>query len=138
MVEISPFKGTTYNKEKIGELDKVMSPPYDIISDEMQNELYEKHPNNFVKLILGKQFPTDTDGNNRYSRAKELFNEWQKNSIFIESEKSAIYPYKIKYTITNEIKTMNGFFVLLKLDPDYKLVKAHEKTLSKLSSKSTS
>ena len=131
MVEISPFKGTTYNKEKIGELDKVMSPPYDIISDKMQNELYEKHPNNFVKLILGKQFPTDTDENNRYSRAKELFNEWQKNSIFIESGKSAIYPYKIKYTINNEIKTMNGFFVLLKLDPDYKLVKAHEKTLSK-------
>jgi len=131
MVEISPFKGTTYNKEKIGELDKVMSPPYDIISDEMQNELYEKHPNNFVKLILGKQFPTDTDENNRYSRAKELFNEWQKNSIFIESEKSAIYPYKIKYTMNNETKTMNGFFVLLKLDPDYTLVKAHEKTLSK-------
>jgi len=131
MVEISPFKGTTYNKEKIGELDKVMSPPYDIISDEMQNELYEKHPNNFVKLILGKQFPTDTDENNRYSRAKELFNEWQKNSIFIESEKSAIYPYKIKYTINNETKTMNGFFVLLKLDLDYTLVKAHEKTLSK-------
>ncbi|MCK5459334.1 MAG: DUF1015 domain-containing protein, partial [Thermoplasmatales archaeon] len=26
---------------------------------------------------------------------------------------------------------MNGFFVLLKLDPDYTLVKAHEKTLSK-------
>ncbi len=26
---------------------------------------------------------------------------------------------------------MNGFFILLKLDPDYKLVRAHEKTLSK-------
>ena len=26
---------------------------------------------------------------------------------------------------------MNGFFILLKLDPNYKLVKAHERTLSK-------
>ena len=33
--------------------------------------------------------------------------------------------------MNGETKTMNGFFVLLKLDPEYKLVKAHEKTLSK-------
>ena len=42
MVEVSPFKGITYNKEKIGKLDDVTSPPYDIISSDMQTELYEK------------------------------------------------------------------------------------------------
>ncbi len=131
MVEIAPFKGITYNKEKIEDMDEVMSPPYDIISEEMQNNLYEKHPNNFVKLILGKQFPNDGKQDNRYTRAKQLFDEWQKNSILLESEKNAVYPYKIEYTLNNETKIMNGFFVLLKLDPDYKLVKAHEKTLSK-------
>jgi len=39
MVEIAPFRGITYNKEKIGKLDNVMSPPYDIISEQMQNQL---------------------------------------------------------------------------------------------------
>ncbi len=131
MVEIAPFKGITYNKEKIEDMDEVMSPPYDIISEEMQNNLYKKHTNNFVKLILGKQFPNDSAEDNRYIRAKQLFDKWQKESILLESEKNAIYPYKIKYTLNNETKIMNGFFVLLKLDPDYKLVKAHEKTLSK-------
>jgi uncharacterized protein (DUF1015 family) len=131
MVEIAPFKGITYNKEKIGNLDEVMSPPYDIISEEMQNKLYTKHPNNFVKLILGKQFPSDTKEDNRYTRAKQLFDEWQENSILLESEKNAIFPYKIEYILNNETRTMNGFFVLLRLDPDYKVVKAHEKTLSK-------
>ena len=131
MVEVAPFKGITYNKEKIGNLDDVMSPPYDIISEEMQNKLYTKHQNNFVKLILGKQFPSDTKGDNRYTRAKQLFDEWQENSILSESEKNAIFPYKIEYILNNETRTMNGFFVLLRLDPDYKVVKAHEKTLSK-------
>ena len=131
MVEIAPFKGITYNKEKIGNLDDVMSPPYDIISKEMQNKLYGKHQNNFVKLILGKQFPSDTKEDNRYTRAKQLFDEWQENSILLESEKNAIFPYKIEYILNNETRTMNGFFVLLRLDPDYKVVKAHEKTLSK-------
>ncbi len=123
MVKISPFKGITYNKEKIGKLDDVTSPPYDIISEKMQSELYEKHSYNFVKLILGKQFPDDAEKNNRYTRAKELFDEWQKQSILLESDKNAIYPYKIEYTINNETKTMSGFFVLLKLDPEYKKTK---------------
>ena len=131
MVEIAPFKGITYNKEKIGNLDDVMSPPYDIISEEMQNKLYGKHQNNFVKLVLGKQFPSDTKEDNRYTRAKQLFDEWQENSILLESEKNAIFPYKVEYILNNETRTMNGFFVLLRLDPDYKVVKAHEKTLSK-------
>ncbi len=131
MVEIAPFKGITYNKEKIGNLDDVMSPPYDIISEEMQNKLYGKHQNNFVKLILGKQFPSDTKEDNRYTRAKQLFDEWQESSILLESEKNAIFPYKVEYILDNETRTMNGFFVLLRLDPDYEVVKAHEKTLSK-------
>ena len=131
MVEIAPFKGITYNKKKIQPLDQVMSPPYDIISDHMQNELYDKHPNNFVRLILGKHTPNDTEQDNRYTRAKHLFTEWQKQSILTESEKNAVYPYKITYQIDNETKTMNGFFTLLKLDPSYQQVKAHEKTLAK-------
>jgi len=131
MVEISPFKGIVYNREKIDRLDDVMSPPYDIISSDMQTELYKKHSNNFVRLILGKQFPDDNEQNNRYTRAKKQFESWIKESVLIEYDKPAIYPYKIEYNVDNESRTMNGFFVLLKLDPDYKLVKAHERTLSK-------
>ena len=131
MVEVSPFKGITYNKDKIKQLDDVMSPPYDIISEKLQDELYNKHPKNFVRLILNKINLDDTDNNNRYTRAKRLYDEWLNDSTFVKSDKPAIFPYKIEYKVDNQTKTMNGFFVLLKIDPDYKLVKAHERTLSK-------
>ncbi|UCH71524.1 MAG: DUF1015 domain-containing protein [Thermoplasmatales archaeon] len=131
MVEVTPFKGITYNKDKIDKLDDVMSPPYDIISEEMQDTLYNKNPQNFVRLILGKQNKDDTEYNNRYTRAKESFESWLNKSILIGSDKPAIFPYKIKYMVKNQTKTMNGFFILLKLDSEYKLVKAHERTLSK-------
>lgn len=97
----------------------------------MQDELYNKHPQNFVRLILGKQNQNDNQDNNRYTRAKELFNSWLDESLLVGSDKPAIYPYKIDYKFKNQTKTMNGFFILLKLDSDYKLVKAHERTLSK-------
>ena len=131
MVEVIPFKGINYNKEKISKLDDVMSPPYDIISEELQNSLYNKHPNNFVRLILGKQNKGDTDQDNRYTRAKEQFNQWLNESILLGSDKPAVFPYKIDYKTEGQSKTMNGFFVLLKLDPEYRFVRAHEKTLSK-------
>ncbi|MGF3554868.1 MAG: DUF1015 domain-containing protein [Thermoplasmatota archaeon] len=131
MVDIRPFKALMYNQNKISKLDDVTSPPYDIISEDMQKQLYEKHPQNFVRLILGKQFPDDNEKNNRYTRAKELYNKWINDAILVKSEKPAIYPYRIEYKLNNQIKVMNGFFALLKLDPEYKYVKAHEKTLSK-------
>jgi uncharacterized protein (DUF1015 family) len=131
MVEVKSFKGIHYNKEKIGKLDDVMSPPYDIISDEMQEKLYNKHPNNFVRLILGKINPDDNENNNRYTRAKKTFDSWIEESILKSLDKPAIFPYKISYNFEGKNKTMNGFFIILKLDPGYTLVKAHEKTLSK-------
>ena len=131
MVKVVPFKGILYNKEKIDNLEEVMSPPYDIISKEMQSKLYNKNPHNFVRLTLNKIEESDNENDNRYTRAKKLFEEWQKQNILVESNKPAIFPYKISYKVKNQTKTMNGFFVLLKLDPNYKLVKAHERTLSK-------
>jgi uncharacterized protein (DUF1015 family) len=131
MVEIIPFRGLIFNKEIIGKLDDVMSPPYDIISDEMQTQLYQKNPYNFVRLILGKSNKDDSEHNNRYTRAKKDFDNWQKENILIKLDNPAIYPYKISYNVNNKTKTMSGFFVLLKLDPEYKKVKAHERTLSK-------
>ena len=131
MVEILPFKGFTYNKQKFEDFDDLMSPPYDIISEKMQKELYEKNPLNFVRLILGAQKPGDNETENKYTRAKKYLTKWIDDLVLVKSDNPAIYPYKVEYKINSKIKTFNGFFVLLKLDPDYKLVRAHERTLSK-------
>ena len=131
MVEVAPFRGILYNKDTVEKLDDVMSPPYDIISPEMQEQLYAKNKYNVVRLILGKILPGDNDKDNRYIRARKFLEEWLERKILVESENPSIYPYKIEYELDGNKKTMNGFFVLLKLDHDYRMVKAHERTLSK-------
>ena len=113
MVHVAPFKGIQYNKTKIKNLDAVMSPPYDIITDTMQQDLYDKDPYNFVRLILGKILPTDTDTNNRYTRAKQMFDDWQHTNILTPSPTPAIYPYQVDYTTKGEKKQMHGFFTCL-------------------------
>ena len=57
MAEILPFKGLRYNPEKINDISKVITPPYDIISEEERDGYYQLDPNNIIRLILGKDFP---------------------------------------------------------------------------------
>ena len=131
MVEVKAFKGITYNSTLIDKLDDLMSPPYDIISEEMQDQLYQKSDYNFVRLILGKKYKDDNEINNVYTRSREFFEKWISQNILIKSEKESIYPYRVYYEINKNKKIMNGFFILLKVDKKYEKIKAHEKTLSK-------
>ncbi|MBI3813672.1 MAG: DUF1015 family protein [Nitrospinae bacterium] len=48
MANISPFKGILYNNEKIKDIKAVVAPPYDVISPEEQENLYQRHENNVV------------------------------------------------------------------------------------------
>ncbi len=60
MVEIRPFQGLRYHPEKIANPNLVVAPPYDVISPEEQQALYDKSPYNIVRLILGLKHASDT------------------------------------------------------------------------------
>ena len=55
MVVIMPFRGISYNPQKINDFNKVVAPPYDVISQQEQDALYQRHPQNVVRLILNKE-----------------------------------------------------------------------------------
>ena len=131
MVDIAAFKGITYNKEKVN-INRVVAPPYDVISNEEQEELYRKSDYNIVRLILGKEYPDDSEENNRYIRAADFFREWMDKGVLTRSEENCIYVYEEDYSIKGEQKKMRGFIALLKLEGyETGKVKRHEKTLSK-------
>ena len=67
MANISAFRGLRYNTKKVKNINKVFAPPYDVISEKEQQKLYKQHPNNVIKLILGKQSKKDDAKNNRYT-----------------------------------------------------------------------
>ena len=53
MLEIRPFRGIIYDKEKVGNIARVTTPPYDVISLMDQELYYSAHPNNIIRIILG-------------------------------------------------------------------------------------
>ena len=132
MAIIVPFKGLLYDKEKVKDLSKVMAPPYDVISPEFQIELYKRHPENIIKLILGKTSPDDKAGSDRYSRAAADFSKWQKQGVLSRDEKPALYAYFQSYTPKGGVETTRkGFIGAVKLEELGKgSIHPHEKTLS--------
>jgi len=94
MAKIAPFRGILYNPGKVGDLNKVMAPPYDVISPSLQEALYQRHPNNMVRLILGRILPEDNAGNDRYSRAAADFKKWQAEGILIQDSRPSIIIYR--------------------------------------------
>jgi uncharacterized protein (DUF1015 family) len=131
MAEIVPFRGVLYNPAKVGDLNKVMAPPYDVISPKKQDELYERHPNNIIRIILGKTTPQDTEGNDRYSRAAADLNKWMGEGVLAHDEKPALYYYTQTYALKDGSKhTRKGFIGLSRLVDFGKGIHPHERTLS--------
>ena len=132
MADILPFMGTRFNSQLIGNLSKVLSPPYDVISPEQQEDLYERHPNNVVRLELAKDDTADDNFSNRYTRAANAFRTWRSDGILIEDEVPALYLYEQEFKLPGgETRRRRGFFSLVKLE-DYKTggIKAHEHTFA--------
>ena len=73
MEEIKAFRGVLYNRQKVKEIEKVVTPPYDVILPEEREYFYNAHPYNIVRIILPESYPDDDDENNKYTRAGQTF-----------------------------------------------------------------
>jgi len=133
MADIIPFKGVRYNPDKISDLSKVIAPPYDVISSEEQDFLYSLHPNNIIRILYGKDFPSDNEKQNKYTRAKTFLKNWMEQGILKRDKEDSIYIYLQEFKFCGQVKTRIGFIALLKLEDFYNnssAVYPHETTLS--------
>jgi len=97
MALFAPFRGMTYNVERLGDISSLVAPPYDVISPEEQEEYYQIHPYNVIRLILGKVMTGDSDWDNRYTRAADLFRRWEAEDALVRDENPSIYVTSLTY-----------------------------------------
>lgn len=132
MAKIFPFNGLYFDKKRVKNLSKVMVPPYDIISKGEQENFYNIHPYNCIRLTLGKEYPEDNDLNNKYSRSSAFFNAWLKNGILLQDEDASIYAYEQRFKHKGKQFTRLGFIALFKLEElEAGRIYPHENTLLK-------
>ena len=132
MANIKPFKAVFYNSKKVKSIAKVVSPPYDVISPDEQDELHNLSPYNFTHIDFGKDAPNDDKTNNKYTRAKKIYAGWLKKGVLLQDEKPCLYFYRQDYKIMGEKHSRMGFISLMELeDEEESRVYPHENTHSK-------
>ncbi len=128
-VIVKSFKGITYNPGKV-KIENVVTPPYDVISKEQQEEFYKKDEYNIIRLILGKDSPEDNEKNNRYIRARKTFEKWIAEKILIQDSKENIYYLEEEFVFNGKKIVRQGFIGILKLEEFEKgNIVPHERTL---------
>ncbi|AQT69904.1 hypothetical protein STSP2_03104 [Anaerohalosphaera lusitana] len=128
-MEIKAFKGLRFNPDVVGDAGSCISPPYDVIDEDMQQALYDANPYNIVRVIQGKKSSEDSSDNNQYTRAAEFLKDAQQEQALKQDEKDTIYAYVQDFEINGQQQTRSGFVALGKIEDFGSGVKAHEKTL---------
>jgi uncharacterized protein (DUF1015 family) len=135
MAEVIPFRGIRYNTRKINNMADVVAPPFDVISEDEQIEFHERHPQNIIRLTLGKITENDTSTDNRYTRAAECLDRWLSDDVILLDEEPAFYLTSMEFLFEGNRVTRYGLIALIRLEPFEKgIIVPHEKTFSKVKS----
>jgi uncharacterized protein (DUF1015 family) len=129
MTDVRAFHGIRYNQTKT-KLDDVTAPPYDIISPEQQQGYYDQSPFNIVRLDFGRVRPTDSEDDNRYTRAAADFADWLDQGVLQKDDEPTIYVYRQNFVREGAATRITGIISLVKLTEFGEDVLPHEKTLS--------
>jgi uncharacterized protein (DUF1015 family) len=132
LAEVHPFRGVRYNQRLVKDLASVICPPYDIITPQMEQELYLKSEYNFVRVELGWELPQDTVKDNRYTRSAAILEQWLKQGILGVDEAPAIYFHDHYFIHSGKEYKRRGMLLRVRLEEwDREVVRPHEGTLVK-------
>ena len=122
-MEVLPLNAIVYNQEKV-DLADVIAPPYDVIDEKYQDDLYLRSEFNIVRLIL-------TKGQNRYSDAKKYFEDWKEKEVLIKTKKPSVFYIIQKYkNEKGKLIERKGFIARNKIeDFETKKILPHEYTM---------
>ena len=127
MAHIAPFRGVRYAADRVGSLDRVVAPPYDVISPEERAALVARSPQNIVQVDL----PTD-DGDTRYERAGRLWRAWLADGIVRPDDEPALYFLEERFTLpSGRAAVRHGLVTALALESfGASTVAPHEQTFA--------
>jgi uncharacterized protein (DUF1015 family) len=131
MADIRAFRAFRYDLGRVGNLSDVVAPPYDVIDPALQQALYAQSPYNVVRLELNKEEPTDTETENRYTRAARFLRDWQRDDILVQDSARSLYVYYQDFEVEGRRYTRRGFLARVRLEPfGAGRIYAHEETLA--------
>ena len=90
MPRFEPFRALRYQGV---DLDLVLAPPYDVLSDDDRSRLAERHEHNVVHVDV----PVESDGPDRYDTAARLLKAWIQQDVLVVDEEPSFTVYRMEF-----------------------------------------
>ncbi|HEX7294049.1 MAG TPA: DUF1015 domain-containing protein [Solirubrobacterales bacterium] len=135
MADVRPFNALHYDLGKVGSLQQVIAPPYDVIDLAMRKELLERSPYNAVAIDLPKPYgetgPEAAGAGDPYEEAAAAIASWKQDGALVDDAEPAIWAIEQDYTGPDgEARTRHGILARVRVeDFDAGQVLPHERTL---------
>src|SRR5207249_5071959 len=129
MAQIEAFRGLVYGPGLRGSLDRLVAPPYDVLSEEQRVRLAERHENNVIHVDL----PRSVAGEDPYAAAARLLERWVVDGVLTRDHRAAFYACEQRYRgPSGRPAARRGLFARLRLEPfGAGSVIPHERTLER-------
>lgn len=125
MPRIEPFAGIRFDSARVGRLDDVVAPPYDVIMAAEEERLRARSSHNIVYLDL----PRDEGGADRYSVAGKRYREWLASGALVRDPVPRFYVMQQKSTASGSEHVTTGLVAAVGLEPLGTSILPHEETL---------
>ena len=134
MAEVLPFKALHYDLGKVGSLDAVAAPPYDVIDAAQRRALLERSPYNAVAIDLPKPFdpadPASDPSGDPYAEAAARIESWKDDGALVQDEEPSLWALTQDYVAPDgNSYSRNGILARVRVE-DYEsgTVRPHERT----------
>jgi uncharacterized protein (DUF1015 family) len=120
MAMVKPFRAERYDESKAGPLERLVAPPYDVISPEQREEYLARSPYNVVHLTL----PDDVEQAGREIAA------WREEGVLAREAKPGYWLLSQDYVGPDGVaRTRTGLVASLRAEPyESGVVLPHERT----------
>src|SRR5438034_10404788 len=108
MAETRPFRALQYDEAKAGPLERLVAPPYDVISESEREDFLRRSPHNVVHLTL-----PDSE-----EQAARDLRDWREAGVLVRDERPAVWALAQTYVRADGVeRTAHGYGVSRRVEP---------------------
>jgi uncharacterized protein (DUF1015 family) len=126
VADIEPLRALHYDPARAGDLNDLVSPPYDVIDASDRAKLLERSPHNVVEIDL----PTAENGKDPYAHAADTLNGWLEQGMLVRDDEPALWALSQDYTGPDgRPRQRHGFFARVRVESyGAGRIRPHERT----------
>lgn len=120
MAVVQPFRALRYDEAKAGPVERLVAPPYDVISPQERVEYLRRSPFNVVHLTLPES----------EEEAARLLRDWRREGVLVEDDEPALWALEQTFVGPDGAeRTRTGLAASLRVEPyETRAVLPHERT----------